>query len=154
MKEATGSSLLLYIVIIIVGAVMLLFVSIISYAKAYGAKNKIVSALETFEGYNADSIAEINTSLGNMGYTITSKDFCNTTRVKNHLNKLGITNQINLNDASGGKYGYCLYQIPTGRGGNYYLVVTFINFNVPVVGNNLVFPVYGETKIIGIDYNY
>ncbi len=64
MKEATGSSLLLYIVIIIVGAVMLLFVSIISYAKAYGAKNKIVSALETFEGYNADSIAEINTSLG------------------------------------------------------------------------------------------
>ncbi len=154
MKEATGSSLLLYIVIIRVGAVMLLFVSIISYAKAYGAKNKIVSALETFEGYNNQSIAEINTSLGNMGYTITSQEFCNSTRVKDHLNKLGISNQANLNNANGGKYGYCIYQVSTGRGGSYYLVVTFINFNVPVIGNNLVFPVYGQTKIIGIDYNY
>ena len=154
MREATGSSMLLYIVIIIVGAVMLLFVSIISYSKAYGAKNKIVSAIETFEGYNNDSKSEINTSLGNMGYTVTSSDFCNTSRVKNHLNKLGITNQTNLNNSTGGKYGYCIYEVPANRGGKYYIVVTFISFNVPVVGNNLVFPVYGQTRIMGINYNY
>lgn len=154
MREATGSSMLLYIVIIIVGVVMLLFVSILSYAKAYGAKNKIVSALETFEGYNDNSIAEINTNLANMGYTITSNDLCNTTRVKNHLKKIGITNPTNLNSSKNSKYAYCLYQIPTNRGGSYYAVVTFISYNVPVVGNYLVFPVFGQTKIIGIDYNY
>ncbi len=63
MREAIGSSMLLYIVVIVVGVVMLLFVSIISYAKAYGAKNKLVSAIETFEGYNEASIAEIYANL-------------------------------------------------------------------------------------------
>ena len=154
MREATGSSMLLYIVIIVVSAVMLLFVSIISYAKAYGAKNKIVSAIETFEGYNDSSISEIDTTLAKMGYTVTTKDFCNTTRVKDHLNKLGITGATNLNVSTKGKYGYCVYEVGTERSGKYYIVVTFISFNVPVIGDNLVFPVYGQTKIMGIDYNY
>lgn len=154
MREATGSSMLLYVVIIIVSVVMLLFVSIISYAKAYGAKNKIVSALETFEGYNNDAISEIDTVLARMGYTVTTKDFCDANRVKDHLANLGIVDPVNLNDAEGGRYGYCVYKIDATRGGRYYIVVTFISYNVPVVGSRLVFPVYGQTKIMGIDWNY
>lgn len=153
MREAIGSSMLLYIVIIIVGAIMLLFVSIISYAKAYGAKNRIVSAIETFGGYTADAKAEIDTNLGHMGYTITSKDFCNSSRVKNHLANLNITSS-NLNNSSGGRFGYCVYEVSAGTTGSYYVTVTFINFNIPVIGSNLVFPVYGQTKIVGKDYNY
>ena len=153
MREAIGSSMLLYIVVIVVGVVMLLFVSIISYAKAYGAKNKLVSAIETFEGYNEASVAEIDANLSKMGYTITSQDFCNTTRVKNHLKELGITSS-NLNNSKKGKYGYCVYEVPTGRSGKYYLVATFISFDIPLIGGNMVFPVYGQTKIMGIDYSY
>lgn len=150
-----GSSMLLYIVVIIVGIVMLLFVSIISYAKAYSAKNKIISALETFEGYTKDTKDEIDTDLSKLGYTVTSKDYCNNSRVKQHLEDLSITSS-NLNNASGGKFGYCVYEVQAASeaGGKYYMVVTFINFNIPFIGENLVFPVYGQTKIIAKNYNY
>lgn len=158
MREATGSSMLLYVVIIVVGVVMLLFVTIISYAKAYGAKNKIITALETYEEYsnedNNPAKMEIDENLRQMGYTITQNDYCNSTRVKNHLKELGISNATNLNTASRGKYNYCLYKIDKLNNGYYYLVVTFISYNIPVVGNTMLFPVYGETKIIKRDYNY
>ena len=85
--------------------------------------------------------------------TITSKDFCNSSRVKNHLANLNITSS-NLNNSSGGRFGYCVYEVSAGTTGSYYVTVTFINFNIPVVGSNLVFPVYGQTKIVGKDYNY
>ena len=35
-----------------------------------------------------------------------------------------------------------------------YIVATFISFNIPLIGGNMVFPVYGQTKIMGIDYSY
>lgn len=154
MKEAVGSSMLLYIVIIVVGVIMLLFVSIMSYTKAYSAKNKIISAIETFEGYDDSSIEEISANLSKMGYTITAQDFCNSTRVKNHLKELGISGATNLNNSAKSKYGYCVYEVSTSRSGKYYVVATFINFSLPIVGTNFVFPVYGQTKIMGIDYSY
>lgn len=150
MREAIGSSMLLYIVVIVVGVVMLLFVSIISYAKAYGAKNKLVSAIETFEGYNSSALTEINANLAKMGYTITTQNFCDSARVKNHLSELGVTSS-NLNST---QYGYCVYEVSTERSGRYYIVATFISFNIPLIGGNMVFPVYGQTKIMGIDYSY
>lgn len=154
MREATGSSMLLYVVIIIVSVVMLLFVTIISYAKAYGAKNKIITALETFEEYDSNAKREIDENLRQMGYTITQNDYCNTARVRNHLSELGITGATNLNTAERGKYNYCIYKIDKLNNGYYYLVVTFISYNIPVIGNTMLFPVYGETKTIRKVYDY
>ena len=153
MREATGSSMLLYVVIIVVSVVMLLFVTIISYAKAYGAKNKIITALETYEEYDKAK-AEIDENLRRMGYTITRNNYCNTTRVKNHLQELGLEGASNLNSAEGGRYNYCIYKVNKLNNGYYYLVVTFISYNIPVVGDTLLFPVYGETKTIKKNYNY
>ena len=163
MREATGSSLLLYIVIIIVGVVMLLFVTILSYAKAYGAKNKIINALETYYDVayvNEDSNpvkAEIDENLRKMGYTITRNNYCNNSRVLNHLNELGLKGAVNLNSAANGRYNYCLYKVDKSTGkiddGHYYLVVTFISYNIPVIGNFMLFPVYGETKILDKTYD-
>ena len=153
MREAMGSSMLLYIVIVIVSAVMLLFVSIISYAKAYGAKNKVISAIETFNGYTTDAKKEIENNLGKIGYTITSKDFCSGARVKKHLEDLGIPNAPNLYKEENGKYGYCIYEMPE-MDGKSYVVVTFVNFYVPIVGETLAFPVYGQTKVIGRTWDF
>ena len=153
MREATGSSMLLYIVVIIVSIVMLLFASIMSYAKAYSAKNKILSALETFEDYSKDAKAQIEADLGKMGYTIASNDFCNTTRVKKHLEELGVTHSANLNSSTGAKYSYCIYNVELDNG-NYYIIATFVNFNIPLVGQGFVFPVYGQTRIMNVEYVY
>ena len=153
MREAIGSSMLLYIVVIIVSIVMLLFASMMSYAKASSAKNKVLSALETFEGYTTDAKAQIEADLGRMGYTVSSSDFCDTARVKNHLNELGVTHSVNLNSSTTGRYSYCVYNVNLSNG-NYYIVATFINFNIPFIGQTLVFPVYGQTKIMNINYEY
>lgn len=158
MREATGSSMLLYIVVVIVGIVMLLFVTIISYAKAYGAKDKIITALETHEEYvnekNNPAKMEIDENLRQMGYTITHNDYCSNQRVKDHLKQIGLAGATNLNTSSTGKYNYCLYKVNTVNDGYYYVVVTFISYNMPVIGNFMLFPVYGETKVIGRKYNY
>lgn len=156
MREATGSSMLLYVVVIIVSVVMLLFVTIISYAKAYGAKNKIISAIETYGGYNESSQKEISENLRQMGYTITRNDSCSSARVTAHLKDLGITGDdaVNLNTSDGSKYNYCIYDVNKLNNGHYYLVVTFISYNIPVIGNTLLFPVYGETKTIQKSYDY
>ena len=48
-----------------------------------------------------------------------------------------------------GEDGFC--EDPNG---NYYVVVTFIHFEFPVIGDILTFPVYGETKILNKSYDY
>jgi cell division protein FtsL len=158
MREATGSSMLLYIVVVIVGIIILLFVTIISYAKAYGAKDKIITALETHEEYvnekNNPAKLEIDENLRQMGYTITHNDYCSNQRVKNHLKEIGLSGATNLNDSTSGHYNYCIYKVNTIDSGYYYVVVTFISYNVPIVGNLLLFPVYGETKVIGRQFDY
>lgn len=154
MREATGSSMLLYVVVIVVSVVMLLFVTIISYAKAYGAKNKIISALETYGSYSDEAKAEISENLRQMGYTITRNDYCSSARVTEHLEKLGLSDATNLNVSDGSKYNYCIYNVKKLNNGEYYLVVTFISYNIPVIGNTLLFPVYGETKTIRKVYDY
>lgn len=38
--------------------------------------------------------------------------------------------------------------------GYYFVVVTFVRFDFPVIGDMLMIPVYGETKMLGKQYDY
>lgn len=150
MKEAIGNSLIFGLVITFIGIFILLFATSSSYTKAFKVKNKIVEILEKYDDIlGIDSVngtvlsstveEEINNVLSESGY-----------RISNNSNGCPVRNNadpVNKNTTS--NYEYCIYAYPTNKG-TYYGVTTYIYYQIPVIGVELKFPVYGETKINGI----
>ncbi len=135
MREATGGAYLLNVVIIIVSVVILFFVGILSYSKAYRTKNRIIEIIEENNGYNTTTIDMISTDLNTMGYNTTLNKKCSSD---------------NLNTTT---YNYCVYYSNNASNGSYYKVVTYVHFDVPIIGGLINIPVKGETKILGKKYN-
>ena len=162
MKDAVGGSLLLNIVVIFTSIVILFFVGIIAYSKAYKIKNRIIEVIEKNETYSpAIATAQLDNDLGRAGYIIASKDQIDEKCVK--------SGQTNLNVVEPGRSGYlyCVYEKSCARretdpntgnevctGERSYEVVTYIHFNFPVIGDLMTFAVKGETKTLGRIYNY
>jgi len=161
MREALGGSLLLNIVVIFVSLIMLFFVSILSYSKAYRAKNRIIDVIEKYENYNTLASSEIISSLNEMGYQIGN---CQTpsvrVNIKNNTDRgTEIVTSVQNKNSEG--YKYCVYEICMENlergiceGKKYYKVTTYVQFYFPIIGDLLAPPVHGETKILGNDYNY
>ena len=138
MREAIGSSLLLNLVIIFISLVMLFFVGILSYSKAYKVKNRIIEIIEKYESYesNEDAMNEISADLKNIGYTSSFNSNCS---------------DDNLNETT---YKYCVYKRSGSNLSYYYEVVTYRHFDIPVIGDSIVLPVKGETKMFHEVYSY
>ena len=173
MKDAVGSSLLVYLVIIIVGIVGACVIASSAYSKAYKAKTNIISIIDKYylvntdtknvDGNTTDIIADcfsdetcnttINETLDNMGYHMK----VNTTICDSAINK-----KIKSDDSkkiyepiypkldSESNYGYCIYKVSEKDSSNYYYtVITFshLNINVLDIGTLFKTPVYGETRV-------
>lgn len=148
MKEAIGNAFIFGLVITFIGIFILFFATSTSYTKAFKVKNKIIEIIEKHsdilssepvkEGRLSNDVeAEINTVLSDIGYKIAvNKNNC---PVRN--GKDAIVPQSN--------YDYCIYEYSTVKG-KYYGVATYMYYQIPVIGIELKFPVYGETKISGI----
>ena len=151
MKSAIGNSLLLTIVIIIVSAVILLFVSILSYSKAYRVKNGIIEIIERNNGYsekdtegNYITEKETDNFLHQSGYKVGKNSGC--TKI---LENKGVNEIISTNS----NFNYCVGKTNSENGGSYYTVVTYVEFDFPVISSMLSFPVSGQTKILNRNYD-
>ena len=51
MRESLGGSMLLNLVVIFTGLIIIFFVGILSYSKAYRVKNRIVEIIEKYGTY-------------------------------------------------------------------------------------------------------
>ena len=143
MREATGSSMLLYIVVFFVGIIILFFAGIMAYSKAYKAKNRIIEVIEEYGTYTrgTGSTAEntVKSSLKSMGYQTGD---CSGTTQKGYTS---------VQNSSG--YKYCVYN-KNANGGTQYKVITYVHFDFPIIGSAINIPVSGETKILGKSYDY
>lgn len=140
MRESMGNAFIFNIVITFVAIIIALLVGSLSYSKAFKVKNRIVSVIEKYESYNTTARDEIETALASIGYRI------NPNGIQNCPPREGGTaiNVINSN------YRYCVYQYDTGTTGKgrYYGVTTYMHFDIPIIGQFIEFPIYGETKIV------
>ena len=143
MKDAVGGSLLLNIVVFFLSVVILFFVGIVAYSKAYKIKNRIIEVIEKYDGYNDFVKKEINSDLIRSGYIISTQN-----EVSDKCGKFG---NGNLNDT---EYLYCVYEKESLSGSRTYKVVTFTRFEFPVIGDLVMIPVKGETKDVGKNYDY
>lgn len=140
MRESIGNTFVFNIVIIFVAIIIALLVGSLSYSKAFKVKNRIVSVIEKHETYDSGARNEIETALASIGYRV------NPGGTQNCPERGGATaiNAINSN------YRYCIYEYDTGTSGKgrYYGVITYMHFDIPIIGQFIEFPIYGETKII------
>lgn len=145
MREATGGAYLLYIAIFFISAVMIMFVSALSYNKAFRVKNHIIEIIEEYGKFeasleNGSAEKEIIDYLGAVGYSINPK-------YKGNGCKTYDSNAVKKDDSD--TYEYCIYEyINTTTNKVYYKVVTYAYFNFPVIDNIFRYKVYGETKLM------
>lgn len=111
---------------------MLIFIAIyiaflavsINYSMAFKVKNHVISIIEENEGYpgyNNDTITRIDEFLATIGYA-----------------------PHKMQDDKG---EYKIVKRETPRG-SYYVVTTYIAFDLPVIGTDFRFPITGETRIM------
>ena len=164
MKESISNALILNIVIIFIFIMLVLFAGSTAYTKAFKVKNKIINIIERNENKILTSNLqnklpssieeEIELALSEIGYRIETNhnrkclnDMTN--RFKNSNNDY---TTVTLKDSS---YNYCIaefYDETSVMKGKYYAVITYMYFEVPLIGKTLEFPVYGETKTMGLAY--
>ncbi len=137
MNSPIGHTFIYNIVILFIIIVFAFIAGILSYYKAFKVNNRIVHAIEKFEGYNPYSKEEIETVLGNLGYSLQSAN-CKAEYKGMHLSTIGEN------------YRYCIYIDPEKpKSGEYYNygVLTYMNIDLPVI-NLINIPIFTRTNLI------
>ena len=109
MRESLGGSMLLNLVVIFTGLIIIFFVGILSYSKAYRVKNRIVEIIEKYGTYekidsstNTNIVTdELNNDLKAAGYETSLSKKCDTirTRLVNEKYDSSLSQNINKNYA-------------------------------------------------------
>jgi hypothetical protein len=152
MREAIGTSYVISFIVTFFVLFILIFIGTLSYTKAFKVKNRIVDIIESHEG-NIEKISgsldtnvenEINSKLNQIGYRISNESKCKTDG--------RFSTGTVLKKSSKSTYRYCIYKFTSNNDkiGDYYGVVTYIYFDIPIIGSRLQFPVYGETRTFGL----
>ena len=152
MREAIGNSLILNIIIVFVAIFIALFVGALAFTKAFKTRNRMLDIIEKYGGYTEEAQLEIAENLHQIGYFMVDNVKCPDRNLAIKLNK---------ND----NYNYCVYEygscvecteaggcIPTSGcdndRGTYYGVRMYVHFDIPLIGNFMNIPIYGETRFI------
>ena len=148
MREGIGSIALYNIIIIFLAVTFSVLAGTMSYSKAFKVNNRIINAIEKYEGYNELSAEVIDNSLLGIGYRLSAKNSC--------PKRQNIDAMSDLNPS----YEFCIYRFPEETkewNGRYttYGVVSYINLDFPVVGDLFKIPVYGRSKkVFSFDEDY
>jgi len=142
MKQSIGLTYTLNFIIIFIVITFAFLFGIMSYYKAFKVNSRISNAIENHEGYNSLSIAEINDVLDDLGYkegavSCPAREYDGNTYTSSSSKA--------TND-----YAICVYEYPLNNDTGYfrYGIVTYIYIDIPIIGQNLQFPVYSETEKI------
>lgn len=133
MRQGVGFSVTINIIAIFIVVTFAFLVTSLNYYKAYKINNAISDSIEKYEGYNELAIKEIDSKLSSLGY-IDNKAGCN-------------NNNLSFNDSTY-KNSYCIYEETTKNNKFKYKVVTYINFNIPIVNKVINLPVKTTTESI------
>ena len=137
MKEAIGHIPLYNFLIVFIVITFGFLAATLTYFKAFKVNSRIAHALEKFEGYNSESIKEINRVLDTIGYRTGTVKCTDRDGVKPE-NNAKITHPV------------CLYEMQPQekKNGRYfhYGIVTYVYVDIPVLGGTFKIPVYTESE--------
>ena len=136
MKEAIGHAPIYSFIALFIVITFGFLSATLMYFKAFKLNSNIAYALEEFEGYNSESIDEINRVLGALGYR--------TGHITNCPDKTG----MNPVSTDGVKYPVCIYKSAEKDRYFNYGIITYIYLDIPVIGGTFKIPVYTESERI------
>lgn len=144
MKESIAQAFILNLILFFFVILVLLLFGSINYSKAYKVKNRIITIIEKYGEFNDEAKGEIVDNMVKAGYQ--------TTVDKNNNKCTKFTDNGTLvypleGDTNVRHYDYCVVQHKSSVG-EYYQVVVYMKFEIPVIGGFLEFPVKGETKAL------
>lgn len=170
MKESINTALILNLVITFLFIFVILFAGSSAYTKAFKVKNRIISIIEKRQDTILTSgfktckttgnskcmsvVEEIENALKDTGYKVqmnTDKK-CENAMQERFKNTHKTYNTVNTGSNT---YNYCIAEFYSNNDtmkGRYYAVITYMYFEIPLINQMLEFPVYGETKTIGLSY--
>ena len=138
MVSSIGHAFLYNLVIFFIIVIFAFISGTLSYYKAFKVNNRIVHAIEKFEGYNEMSKAEIDRILSSFGYSLEDAN------CKEKYNNMFLVDALEYN------YNYCVYiETETPKVNNYYSygVLTYMKLDLPII-NILNIPVFTRTNKI------
>lgn len=136
MKQGVGFSVTINIIAIFIVVTFAFLVATLNYYKAYKVNNAISDSIEKYEGYNDLAREEIERKLTTLGY-VNGKKGCS------KHEKYG--NPLETNP----KLSYCVYeQENENTKKSKYVIITYLNFNIPIVNTTLNLPVKTTTEPI------
>lgn len=141
MRESIGSIALYNIIIVFIVVTFAILSGTMSYSKAFKVNNRIINAIEKYEGYNDLSAEWIDKFLATIGYNYDPKGKCG--------KRNGYEPVLDRNK----DYWFCVYAYPEetrAHNGQYmsYGVITYIYIDIPLIGDYLRVPVYGKSNRI------
>ncbi len=142
MKQSISGATLINLIVIFIVIIFGLLAATFSYAKAYKINTRIMNGIEIYGGYNKEALSYIDVALKGYGYT-RGKKTCPGTLVMNGATGI-------LDSSASSDYYFCVYKFTTTTEGKCYYsygVVTYISFELPIVGKFDV-PVKSKTNRI------
>ena len=151
MKESIAQAFIVNLILVFFVILVLLFFGSINYSKAYKAKNRIINIIEKYGEWNDDAAGEVAANLREGGYsTIVTNgrdDKCDEF-VSPGASLVFPSSTPTEGNNAGRRYDYCVIKHPSAKKGDYYQVITYMKFEIPIIGGFLQFPVKGETKVL------
>lgn len=135
MRAGIGSTFIYNIVITFIIVIFAFLAASLSYAKAYKVNSAITNSIEKYEGYNKYSASDIDRILQTMGYR---------TEIDNYISCPRKDGKRAINNMSS-EHRFCIYQYSDGAGYRSYGIMTFISFDVPLIGGAFDIPIYSRT---------
>ncbi len=156
MKESIGNAFVMGLFVTFTFLTLLILTFAINYSRASKVKNRLVNYVQTYAEnslsnsassfdflYNDDFKRDVELVLSKVGY----RRKTNLNYYEQNCHDYDNTNGVITMDTTSTNFDYCIYAFPTSRG-YFYRVVTYMYFDIPVIGTTLKFPISGETKTI------
>ena len=144
MKEATGSTFMIYVFLIFLAVYITFLAVALNYAKAFRVKNSVIDIIEQSEGMSNDELGNINSS----GEVISKIE----NRLKEYKYYVKLSNETSSDYSKSGytcfDRGYCISKESNDLDKEYYKVVTFVELSIPFMDFSITIPIRGETRVI------
>lgn len=138
MGSSIGHAFLYNLIIFFIIIIFAFLSGTLSYYKAFKVNNRIVHAIEKYEGYNELAKEEVDRILSSFGYSLERAN------CKDEYNDMFFVDAFDYN------YNYCIYiETETPEKNTYYSygVLTYMKLDLPII-NILNIPVFTRTNKI------
>lgn len=144
MKESIAQAFILNLILFFFVILVLLLFGSINYSKAYKVKNRIITIIEKYGEFDSAAKDEIVDNMVKAGYQTTTEG---NGKCEKLVNNGELVYPLKDDFTEVRHYDYCVIKHKSSVG-EYYQVVVYMKFEIPIIGGFLEFPVKGETKAL------